>query len=92
MADMKEVKVFKPDQGKMEQARTWPIWSCEVSTFDWHYTQRETCLILEGQVTVTDPEGNDAVDFSAGDMVIFPDGLSCVWQVKAAVKKHYKFD
>ena len=26
------------------------------------------------------------------DLVVFPKGLSCVWQVKKAVRKHYVFN
>ena len=70
--------------------KQWPIWSCEASTFSWTYDDKETCLILEGNVTVT-PDDGEPVDFSAGDLVIFPEGLSCTWQVKQAVRKHYKF-
>ena len=70
--------------------KQWPIWSCEASTFSWTYDDKETCLILEGNVTVT-PDDGEPVDFSAGDLVIFPAGLSCTWQVKQAVRKHYKF-
>ncbi len=33
--------------------KSWPIWSCEVSSFDWKYEDKETCLLLEGEVTVT---------------------------------------
>lgn len=90
MPTVNDVKVFKPDEKQIEQAKTWPIWSCEKSEFDWHYTQEETCLILAGEVVVKDDTSE--VSFSAGDMVIFPDGLSCVWQVNEPVKKHYKFD
>jgi uncharacterized cupin superfamily protein len=64
-------------------------WGCEVSQFNWHYDEQETCLILEGKVTVT-YDGGEA-SFGAGDFVVFPQGLSCVWNVKEAVKKHYKF-
>ncbi len=31
----------------------WPIWTKEVSEFPWSYDECETCLILEGEVTVT---------------------------------------
>ena len=68
----------------------WPIWSCEESTFPWTYEDKETCLILEGSVTVT-PEGGEPVDFTAGDLVEFPKGMSCIWYVKQAVRKHYQF-
>jgi len=68
----------------------WPIWSCGVSSFPWTYDERETCLLLEGDVTVT-PEGGEPVRFGAGDLVVFAAGLSCRWDVHAPVRKHYRF-
>lgn len=89
MPTIKNIIVKKPDEGQAEICRSWPIWTCEPSTFDWEYTQKETCLIIEGQVTVTD--GTNSVSFGPGDMVIFPENLECTWQIKKAVKKHYNF-
>jgi uncharacterized cupin superfamily protein len=71
-------------------ARDWPIWGCEVSRFPWHYEQHETCLLLEGAVTVT-PEMGEPVSFGAGDLVEFPKGLQCTWDVHQPVRKHYRF-
>ncbi len=68
---------------------SWPIWTCEPSTFDWTYSEQETCLLLEGQVTV-EAEG-ESVSFGKGDLVVFPKGLSCLWTVTAPVRKHYRF-
>ncbi len=68
----------------------WPIWSCEASTFPWEYEERERCLILEGDVTVT-PEQGEPVRFGAGDLVEFSAALRCTWQVHQAVRKHYCF-
>ncbi|MEY3544217.1 MAG: hypothetical protein RLZZ106_2065 [Cyanobacteriota bacterium] len=68
----------------------WPIWSCGVSTFPWTYDEQETCLLLEGDVTVT-PDGGEPVRFGAGDLVTFAAGLSCSWDVHAPVRKHYRF-
>jgi len=31
------------------------------------------------------------VRFRAGDLVEFAAGLSCQWEVRAAVRKHYRF-
>ena len=70
--------------------KSWPIWTCEVSSFDWTYDDKETCLLLEGEVTVT-PEVGQPVKFGAGDLVIFPAGMNCRWDVHKAVRKHYKF-
>ena len=68
---------------------SWPIWEKEVSRFDWHYDQTEECLILEGRVMVESSDGE--VEIKAGDFVTFPAGLSCVWDIKEPVKKHYNF-
>ena len=71
--------------------KNWPIWSCEASSFEWTYDDKETCLLVEGEVTVT-PEGGEPVKFGAGDLVIFPSGMNCRWDVHQAVRKHYRFD
>ncbi len=68
----------------------WPIWSCDVSEFDWEYDDRESCYLLDGEVeVVTD---NETVNFGAGDFVQFPQGLRCRWKVTRPVRKHYSFD
>ena len=66
-----------------------PTWGCGVSEFDWYYDDREACILTEGEVTV-DYDGG-SVSFGAGDYVVFPQGLKCVWKVTKAVKKHYQF-
>ena len=70
--------------------KDWPLWACEPSKFPWTYRDQETCLILEGDVTVTPIEG-EPVRFGAGDLVIFPQGMTCTWEVHKAVRKHYRF-
>lgn len=69
---------------------SWPIWTKETSRFPWHYDAPEICYLLEGDVTVT-PQGGDAVRFGAGDLVSFPAGMSCHWDIHQAVRKHYRF-
>ncbi|MFW6278821.1 MAG: cupin domain-containing protein [Bacillota bacterium] len=87
---MSEIKVETPDQDKLEElgVKSWPIWEKEVSEFEWHYDQQEVCYLIEGEVVV-EADGQE-VEFSAGDLVTFPQGLDCVWKVKEDVKKHYK--
>ena len=68
----------------------WPIWQKEVSTFPWTYDREETCYFLDGDVIVT-PEGGDAVHMGRGDLVTFPKGMKCTWQILEDVKKHYNF-
>ncbi|MDP3731964.1 MAG: cupin domain-containing protein [Candidatus Omnitrophota bacterium] len=68
----------------------WPIWEKEVSRFPWSYDSIEECYFLEGKVTVETRNGK-SVSFGKGDFVTFPKSLSCTWNVKAPVRKHYNF-
>ncbi len=38
--------------------KNWPIWTCQESSFDWTYVDKETCLLIEGEATVTLRENN----------------------------------
>jgi len=90
MPTVKDVVIKKPSDEEIQMCKAWPIWTCEPSTFDWDYTQQETCLVIEGRVTVKDSAGS--VSFGPGDMVVFPVDLSCTWQVEEPIRKHYNFD
>ena len=68
----------------------WPIWEKEVSNFPWKYSDRETCYVLEGKVVVV-PEGGSAVEIEAGDLVVFPKGMRCTWDISEPIRKHYMF-
>ena len=70
--------------------KSWPIWSCEVSEFDWEYSERESCLLLEGEVEVS--SAFETVKLCVGDYVVFPKGLKCRWKVTKPVRKHYSFN
>jgi len=82
----------EPDDARLAAlgVRRWPIWTKEVSVFSWSYDEPETCYFLEGDVVVT-PKGGAGVHLGKGDLVVFPAGLSCSWDVRAAVRKHYRF-
>ena len=71
--------------------RSWPVWEKEASVFPWRYDTVETCYFLDGEVIVT-PEGGEPVRMGAGDLVTFPAGLSCTWDIQQPVRKHYRFD
>ena len=85
-----EILVKKPSTEEVTKMMSNPIWTCGVSEFNWHYDSEEACLIIEGEVTVT--YGSKSVTITEGDYVVFPKGLSCVWKVTKAVKKHYEFN
>ncbi len=89
---MAEIVVSRPDQGELDAlgVSSWGIWQKEVSTFPWTYDAEEVCYLLEGEVVVTADSGQQ-VRFGAGDMVVFPAGMSCEWNILSDVKKHYLF-
>jgi len=82
--------IRKPTEEEKSQAETWPIWEKEASEFAWDYSDKETCLIIEGQVSVINEDG-DEFQFGPGDYVVFPKGMKCRWRVKQDVRKHYNF-
>jgi uncharacterized cupin superfamily protein len=84
------IKVEKPSTETIAEMESCPIWSKEVSVFDWEYDATETCYVMEGEVEVTTHEG-EAVEFGAGDLVTFPRGLKCTWDVRKPIRKHYRF-
>lgn len=90
---MAQMKVEKPTDAQLAAlgVKSWPTWSKEVSTFPWQYDAKEVAYVLQGEVTVTADSG-EQITFGAGDLVSFEKGLSCTWEVKQALKKHYHFD
>ena len=91
---MSDIKIDRnPAMQKLKEmgVHDWPVWEKEVSEFPWHYDSAETCFFLEGEVTVT-PEGGEPVTVGKGDLVTFPQGMSCTWKIKMPVSKHYTFE
>jgi uncharacterized cupin superfamily protein len=87
-----KIKVEKLTDEQIEKRgiKSWSIWEKAISRFDWYYDSIEECLLLEGKVVVETADG-EKVEFEKGDFVTFPKGLSCIWDIKEAVKKHYNF-
>jgi hypothetical protein len=89
-----QIKVeSQPTQERLNElgVSKWDIWTKEVSKFPWTYDAQETCFFLEGDVIVT-PDGGQPVQMGKGDLVTFPAGMSCTWEIRSDVKKHYCFD
>ena len=90
---MAEIRVERdPSENRLEElgVKEWPIWTKEISEFPWSYDEPETCYFLEGDVVVTPDEG-EPVEIGKGDLVTFPAGMSCTWNVRQPVRKHYIF-
>lgn len=87
---MSEIKKVKPSKEQVKKfLQDWSPWECDISRFDWEYGMEETCFIIEGEVKVETAKGS--VEIKAGDLVTFPKGLKCVWDVKKPLRKVYTF-
>ena len=71
--------------------REWPVWEEDVSQFEWHYDERETCYMPEVRVRVEPTDGGAPVELGPGDIVTFPEGLDCTWKVQRPVGEHHRF-
>jgi uncharacterized protein len=82
----------QPADERLEQlgVKDWAVWSCEVAQFPWQYDQREVCYLLEGQAVVTPADGGAPVEIGVGDLVVFPAGMSCQWEVLQPLRKQYR--
>jgi len=82
-----------PDSARLESlgVSKWLTWSKEVSAFPWHFHEQEVAWILEGECVVT-PQGGAPVTFGKGDLVTFPAGMKCNWEVRQPLHKHYHLD
>ena len=91
---MSEIKVERnPTQQRLDELgiTRWGIWEKEASEFPWTYDATEICYFLTGDVVVT-PDGGEPVSMGKGDLVSFPKGMSCRWNIRQAVKKHFNFE
>jgi len=61
----------------------------EWQTADWEYDEKESCYVLGGRVKVKTPDGE--VESGKGDLVTFPKGLKCSWNVIKKIGKVYRF-
>lgn len=92
---MSDLEIFferNPSPAKLDVIGVpgWPYWRKEASTFVWHYDRTEICYLLRGRVTVT-PDGGEPMTFERGDLITFPQGLSCTWEIHEDLEKQYTF-
>ena len=87
---MSNIIITHPTEDELKELGidNWPSWACEPSTFDWHYDSDETAYVFEGKVKVK--TATEEVEIKAGDLVFFPKGLACTWQVLERINKVYK--
>jgi uncharacterized cupin superfamily protein len=84
------MKIRKKEVSK-EKVETsgWNSWDSEPSTFDWEYDDDETAYVFEGHVIVKTED--EEVEIKGGQLVQFPKGMKCIWEVKKPIRKVYTF-
>lgn len=70
----------------------WPVWESPVDSFEWEYSETETAYILEGRVRIESLDGSESIECRKGDLVTFPRGLKCRWQVLDPLRKQYRIE
>ena len=87
---MAQIKVTKPSQEELNSlgVKKWHFWECNPSRFEWIYIDEEVCYILEGKARVRSSDGE--AQFCKGDLVKFPKGLKCEWEIIEKIEKVYK--
>ena len=83
------IVVRKPTPAEKKEAEKWAVWEKEPLEFEWSYSGKETCLIIEGKASVASSGGTSAA-FGAGDYVVFPQGMRCTWKIEKKIRKHYR--
>ena len=72
-----------------ETIKGWNSWSCEPSTFDWEYDELETAYVFEGEVRVK--SATETTEIKGGQLVQFPKGMKCTWEVIKPIRKVFTF-
>jgi uncharacterized protein len=64
------------------------VWESTAGKWTINYTEDEFCILLEGQVVLTDESGK-AEKFKAGDAFVIPAGFKGTWETVRKVRKFY---
>ena len=59
-----------------------------VGTTDWFYDEKTVCLFIEGKAVVE--HYGERIPVEAGDLVTFPQGFRCQWEIQEPVRVKVK--
>ena len=82
------ILVQKATDAQKEEFRDLRERSSEVGTTDWFYDEKTVCLFTQGKALVD--QYGEKIPLEAGDLVTFPQGLRCQWEVLEPVKVKVK--
>ncbi len=95
---MTGIKIERPDEERLKELDIsgWHPWECEPSEFLWEYEITETAYVKEGHVFVTPTGGTGGdtpkVEIKPGDLVTFPKGMRCKWDIRERISKVYTME
>lgn len=78
-----------PEELEKLNYKSWTVWDKEPSEFKWTFNGKETAYVIDGAVKIIPDGQTDFVEFGAGDLITFPDGMTCTWIISKAVHKYY---
>ena len=84
------IEITTPNSEQLSEAKSWPVWEKEPSSFDWDYEQKEVFYILEGEAQVTMPKGQ-VHHLKGNDLVTIEKCGTVQWQITKLIRKHYVF-
>lgn len=64
------------------------VWRSKPNRIEVDYARDEFCLLLEGEVRLTDAVGTTEI-YRAGDAFVVPAGFKGTWDMPTAVAKYY---
>ena len=64
------------------------VWRSKPNRLEVNYKRDEFCLLLEGEVHLTDSNGTTEI-YRAGDGFVIPAGFKGVWDMPTPVAKYY---
>jgi uncharacterized protein len=62
------------------------VWDCTAGSFNWHYSQDETILVISGEAFLIAENGEER-RFGPGDVGFFPAGTTHTWRVSNHIRK-----
>jgi len=63
------------------------VWDCSPGSFNWHYSQDETVVVISGEVFISSEDQRQERRLGPGDMAFFPAGSSATWRVTEHFRK-----
>lgn len=77
-------KAFAAPSGSLSAG----VWRSPPGRIEVDYKRDEVCVMIEGEVRLTDAAGATEV-YRAGDAFVVPAGFKGVWEMPVAVTKYY---